>query len=60
GLPKYPTLSKIVKNILIISHGNLDVERGFSINEHIVTENRALLSLYSINGFRSTWDAIKF
>ncbi|CAF4275183.1 unnamed protein product [Rotaria magnacalcarata] len=60
GLPKYPTLSKIVKNILIISHGNSDVERGFSINEHIITENRTLLSLSSINGLRSTWDAIKF
>ncbi|CAF4367356.1 unnamed protein product [Rotaria sp. Silwood2] len=60
GLPKYPTLSKIVKNILIISHGNSDVESGFSINEHIVTENRTLLSLSSINGLRSTWDAIKF
>ncbi|CAF4771876.1 unnamed protein product, partial [Rotaria socialis] len=36
GLPKYPTLSEIVKNILIISHGNSDVERDFSINEHIV------------------------
>ncbi|CAF3874603.1 unnamed protein product, partial [Rotaria sp. Silwood1] len=45
GLPKYPTLSKIVKNVLIMSHGNSDVERGFSINEHIVTENRTLLSL---------------
>ncbi|CAF3309399.1 unnamed protein product [Rotaria socialis] len=60
GLPKYPTLSKVVKNIFIISHGNSDVERGFSINEHIVTENRTLLSLSSINGLRSTWDAIKF
>ena len=31
--PKYPTLSKIVKNILIIAYGDSDVERGFSINE---------------------------
>jgi len=60
GLPKYPTLAKIVKNILIISHGNSDVERGFSINENILTENRTLLSLSSINGLRLTWDAIKF
>ncbi len=60
GLPKYPTVSKIVKNLLIISHGNSDVERGFSINEHIVTENRTLLSLSSINGLRSTWATIKF
>jgi len=60
GLPKYPTLAKITKNVLIISHGNSDVERGFSINENILTENRTLLSLSSINGLRSTWDAIKF
>ena len=60
GLPKYPTLSKVVKNILIISHGNSDVERGFNVNEHSVTENRTLLSLSSINGLRSMWDAINF
>ncbi|CAF1665967.1 unnamed protein product [Rotaria magnacalcarata] len=60
GLPEYPRLSKIVKNILIISHGNSDVERGLSINENIVTENRTLLSLSSINDLRSTWNAIKF
>ncbi len=59
GLPKYPTLAKIVRNVLIMSHGNSDVESGFSINEHFVTENRTLLPLSSINGLRSTWDAIK-
>ncbi|CAF3773207.1 unnamed protein product [Rotaria magnacalcarata] len=35
GLPKYPTLSKIVKNILFISHGNSDVERGFSLPHRV-------------------------
>jgi hypothetical protein len=59
GRPKYPTLSKLIKNILIISHGNADVERGFSINENIVAPNRALLSELSINGLRSTYDAVK-
>ena len=59
GLPKYPTLSKIVKNIRIIAHGNSDIEWGFSINEHSVTKNRTLLSLSSINGLRSMWDEIK-
>ena len=57
---KYPTISKVVKNILIISYGNSDVERGFGVNEHSVTENRTLLSLSSINGLRSMWDAINF
>lgn len=60
GLPKYPTLAKIIKNVLIISHGNSDVERGFSTNEHIVTENRTLLSASSINSLRATWDAVNF
>jgi hypothetical protein len=60
GRPKYPVLAKLVKNILIISHGNADVERGFSINENIVRENRSLLSESSINGLRSTYDAVHF
>ncbi len=60
GHPKYPTMSKLIKNILIISHGNADVERGFSINSNILTEERTLLSDKSINGLRSTYDAVDF
>ncbi len=45
---KYPTLSKLIKSILIISHGNADVERGFSINGNILTEESTLLSEESI------------
>ncbi|CAF0949463.1 unnamed protein product [Adineta ricciae] len=59
GRPKYPALSKLIKNILIISHGNADVERGFSINENIVVQNRSLLSDFSINGLRTAHDAVK-
>ena len=58
GRSKYPTLTKLVKNILIISHGNADVEHGFSINENIVNSNRSLLSETSFNGLRTTYDAI--
>jgi hypothetical protein len=46
--PKYPILSKLIKNILIISHGNADVERKFSINGNILTDERTLLSEESI------------
>lgn len=60
GTPKYPTLGKLLKSILIISHGNADVERGFSINSNLVPENRSLLSEFSINGLRTVRDAIKF
>lgn len=60
GYSKYPTLAKLIKNILIISHGNADVERGFSTNENILTEERTLLSEKSINGLRMTYDAVKY
>ncbi|CAF2156109.1 unnamed protein product, partial [Rotaria magnacalcarata] len=60
GVPKYPTLCKLIKNVLIISHGNADVERGFSINSNIVTENRSSLSELSINGLRLVHDGVKF
>lgn len=59
GRIKYPTLSKLIKNILILPHGNADVERGFSINENIVRENRHFLSEPSINGLRCSHDAVK-
>ncbi|CAF4661877.1 unnamed protein product [Rotaria sp. Silwood2] len=60
GRPKYPTLGKLIKNILIIPHGKADIERGFSINENMVPQNRSLLSDTSINGLRSTYDGVKF
>jgi hypothetical protein len=60
GVPKYPTLSKLVKNVLIISHGNAQIERGFSINSNIITENRSGLSESSINGLRLVYDAVKY
>ncbi|CAF4246086.1 unnamed protein product, partial [Adineta steineri] len=60
GHPKYLTLYKLIKNILIISYGNADVERGFSINQNILTEDCTLLSEKSINGLRTTYDVVKF
>jgi hypothetical protein len=60
GRSKYPTLGKLIKNVLIIPHGNADIERGFSINENLVPQNRSNLSDTSINGLRSTYDGIKF
>ncbi|CAM4967600.1 unnamed protein product [Rotaria socialis] len=59
GRPKYPVLTKLIKNILIISHGNADVERGFSINENIISSNRSSLSQLSINSLRTTYDTVK-
>ena len=60
GVPKYPILAKILQNTLILSHGNSDVRRVFNVGEPMLTEHRTSLSTSSINGLRSTWDAIKF
>lgn len=42
GDPKYPTLASVVKMALSLSHGQADVERGFSINKHILSDRSAL------------------
>jgi hypothetical protein len=60
GGTKYLILSKLVKSILSLSHGNADVERGFSENASLVTDDRSSLSNTSINGLRATKDAVKF
>ncbi|CAF2091876.1 unnamed protein product [Rotaria magnacalcarata] len=43
-------------------HGNADVERGFSENAALITDDRSSLTLsdISINGLRATKDAVKF
>src|SRR6266516_7801015 len=56
---KYPVLSVFVKSLLVVTHGNSDVERGFSDSGHSVTAERAALSEASINGLRSTRDGLK-
>lgn len=37
---KYPQISLVVKNVLALSHGNADVERGFSVSLKILTEDK--------------------
>lgn len=36
GALRYPLLSKLIKALLSLSHGNADLERGFSENKHLV------------------------
>ena len=42
GEPKYQTLATVVKLALSISHGQADVERGFSVNKMILTDRTSL------------------
>ncbi|KAG0411616.1 hypothetical protein HPB47_011256 [Ixodes persulcatus] len=51
GQQKYPLLSRLVKALLSLPHGNADCERSFSENKHLL-EGRASLCIASINGLR--------
>ncbi|CAF1484038.1 unnamed protein product [Rotaria sordida] len=58
--PQYVTLTKLVKCLLSLSHGNSDVERSFSQNNHLVSDERSSLNEASINGLRATNAGVKF
>ncbi|CAF1225658.1 unnamed protein product [Rotaria sordida] len=60
GAPQYLVLIKLVKCLLSLSHGNSDVERGFSQNNKLVSNDRSLLIESSISGLRATNAGIKF
>ncbi len=60
GADKFVALAKLVKCALALSHGNADVERGFSENAFLLTDDRSLLSDASINGLRATRDGVTF
>ena len=59
GKPKFQHLAKVVRCILVFAHGNADVERGFSENSYVVTENRAQLSEKSVTSLRYVKDVVK-
>lgn len=59
GVQKYPLVSKVVKAALAASHGNADVERGFSASGRILTENRASMSERTLNAFMTVKSAMR-
>lgn len=42
GEPKYPDLAVVIKMALSLSHGQADIERGFSINKKILDDHTSL------------------
>jgi hypothetical protein len=52
GTPQYLVLTKLVKYLLSLSHSNSDVERGFSQNNHLVSDDRSSLSEASTTGHK--------
>lgn len=59
GTIMFPTLGKLVKACLCLSHGNADVERSLFIAKHVLGPERTGLTEESINGLRSVKDAVE-
>ena len=57
GDPKYPTLAFVIKMALSLSHGQADVERGFSVNKQILSD-RTLLSQKALSATRTVKEVI--
>ena len=55
GSPKYVYLMKVVKAALLLSHGNSQVERGFSVNKRTL-HDRASMNPVTLFGLRVVKD----
>lgn len=56
---KFPKVSMVVKAALSVSHGNADVERGFSTSSRILTDDRASMSERTLNALVTVKSALK-
>lgn len=52
GAPRYPFVGKVPKPLLSFAHGNVDVERAYRENCHMLHEH-SKLSITSANGLRA-------
>ena len=53
---EFAVLWQVVKLVLILSHGQADVERGFSINKDVVSFN---MDTETLCAYRTVYDAVK-
>lgn len=56
---RYPNLTILVKAALSLSHGNADLERGFSQSGKFLTESRSSMSERMLNSINLIKDALK-
>jgi hypothetical protein len=59
GEPKFPLVTKIVKASLSLVHGSADVERRFSDSGNQLTEERASMSIKTLNARMIIKDGLK-
>ena len=58
GTEMFPYLKKLIRAVLVLSHGNADVERSLSVNKEATGTNRTLLTPESLNGIIQVKDAV--
>lgn len=56
---KFPTVAKLIKAALALSHGNAEIERRFSISKHILGENKSAMTERFLNSVLTVKDALK-
>lgn len=60
GETKYPIIQDVVKMCLAVSHGNADIERGFSKSRIIISEDRTQMLERTLNAKLHVLSALKF
>lgn len=56
---KYPSVSMVVKAALILSHGNAEVERGFSSSGLVLTDDKASMSERTLSSIMTVKSVLK-
>lgn len=59
GEIKYPTVRKVVKAALVLSHGNAEVESGFSSSGRTLTDDRASMSERTLSSIMTVKSILK-
>lgn len=57
--PKYVEIKRVVQNALALTHGNADVERGFSISSKILTPEKSRMTEKTLNAKLYITDGLK-
>ncbi|XP_048512919.1 uncharacterized protein LOC112694903 [Athalia rosae] len=59
GNDKYPNVATVVKAVLSLSHGQFDVERGFSSSARTLTDDRAAMSEKTLDSYMMVKSAMQ-
>ncbi len=60
GQLKYPLVTKVIQACMCLSHGNADIERGFSSSARALTADRASMSERMLNAIETVKSGLKY